>query len=144
MRRRRLINDQGGASAMEFALVAPAFIFLLVCIAQLGLLYFANAGLKNAVSEGARYATIYHVLEEEGDRAALVAAIEDRVEGAAFGIDRDALDDADTIQVTLNTAGTSWFADISMTYTMTLHFILFEKSFTLNQTRRTFLQAVPD
>jgi Flp pilus assembly protein TadG len=128
---------------MEFALVAPAFIFLLFCVAQLGLLYFASAGVKNAVAEGARFATIYHVLEDQADKDALVAALEDRVEEAAFGVDRAALNNPNTITVALNTAGASRFADISMTYTMTLNFILFEKTITLNQSRRTFLQAVP-
>jgi Flp pilus assembly protein TadG len=37
----------------------PALVVFVVGIAELGILFMANAGLRNAVAEGARYATIY-------------------------------------------------------------------------------------
>ena len=55
----RLKREDKGAAALEFALVAPVLILFIVGIAQFGVLFMANNGLRNAVGEGARYATIY-------------------------------------------------------------------------------------
>lgn len=50
----RLAADRSGASALEFALVATPFIFLLLAVMEIGLVYFANFSLENTVSYGAR------------------------------------------------------------------------------------------
>lgn len=50
----RFARDQRGASALEFAIVAAPFIFLLLAIMQIGYVYFANFALDGAVSNGAR------------------------------------------------------------------------------------------
>ena len=55
----RLPGDSRGASTLEFALASPVLIALFIGIAQLGLGFYAAAGMKHAVAEGARYATIY-------------------------------------------------------------------------------------
>jgi Flp pilus assembly protein TadG len=50
----RFARDERGASALEFALVAAPFIFLLLAIMQVGYVFFANFALDGAVSDGAR------------------------------------------------------------------------------------------
>ena len=40
---RRLIRDSEGAAVLEFAIIAPVFFAVIFAIAQLGLLFFANA-----------------------------------------------------------------------------------------------------
>lgn len=47
---------QRGASAVEFALVAPVFFLLLFSIADFGMMMWANLTMQHAVREGARYA----------------------------------------------------------------------------------------
>jgi hypothetical protein len=44
---------------MEFAFAIPILLTMVIGAAQLGIMSFANAGLKNAVGEGARYATTF-------------------------------------------------------------------------------------
>ena len=46
--------DRSGASALEFALVAVPFLLLIFAVLEVGLVYFANFTLENAVSRGAR------------------------------------------------------------------------------------------
>jgi Flp pilus assembly protein TadG len=47
-------RDRSGASALEFALVAVPFLLLIFAVIEVGLVYFANFTLENAVSRGAR------------------------------------------------------------------------------------------
>lgn len=44
-----------GSSIVEFALIAPLFLFLLIAIIELGLLFWANLTMQYAVAEGARH-----------------------------------------------------------------------------------------
>lgn len=47
-------RDHSGASAVEFALVAAPLIFLLLGILQVGVVFFSNFALEDAVERGAR------------------------------------------------------------------------------------------
>ena len=55
----KLIADRAGSSAVEFAVSVPVLVMLIWGIAQVGLLYEANAGMQHALGEGARMATIF-------------------------------------------------------------------------------------
>ena len=54
-----LIRDERGSPVIEFAIVVPALVSIIFGIAQLGLIYQANAGIQHALGEAARYATLY-------------------------------------------------------------------------------------
>ncbi len=47
-------RDASGASAVEFAMLAFPTILLLLAVLEVGIVYFANFELENAVSQGAR------------------------------------------------------------------------------------------
>lgn len=49
-------NKERGASAVEFAIVAPVVIFLLIAIVELCAVFWVNLTMQYAVREGARYA----------------------------------------------------------------------------------------
>lgn len=51
---RRFLRQGEGATAVEFALVAPAFIALLYAILQTALLFFAQQALQTATLQAAR------------------------------------------------------------------------------------------
>ena len=53
-RLRRLSRDSSGASAVEFAIIAPFLLLLLFGVFGVGLIYSANSSLENAVAQGAR------------------------------------------------------------------------------------------
>ncbi len=126
-----LRRDERGAGAVEFALIAPALLAFIVGIAQLGVLFMANAGLRNAVAEGARLAAIFPRPSDED--------ILDRVENREFGLRSDLVTEP-TINHGTDANGMA-FADISMSYAVPLNFIFFETPpVTLTETRRVFTQ----
>lgn len=47
---------QRGATIVEFAIIAPVFILLMIGVIELSMVYFANLTMQHAVREGARYA----------------------------------------------------------------------------------------
>lgn len=51
---KRLAHAEGGASAMEFSIIAVPFIFLLLACLELGLIFVANTSLQNATFVAAR------------------------------------------------------------------------------------------
>jgi Flp pilus assembly protein TadG len=47
---------QGGATAVEMAILAPVFLLVIFGILEMSLMYFADLSMQYAVREGARYA----------------------------------------------------------------------------------------
>jgi Flp pilus assembly protein TadG len=125
----RLGRDKKGIGAVEFALILPLLILLIVGIAQMGIMYFAHAGLRNLVAEGARYASISPRPTD--------TAIKARLDQGGFGLNAAQLKPA---AITYgNTGGNPW-ADISVSYTVHLNFIFWAPApFDITETRRVFL-----
>jgi Flp pilus assembly protein TadG len=130
MRRlRNLIRNERGNGIVEFALIAPAFVTFIIAISQFGILFFAESGLKSAVAEGARYATIY----PRPTNAQIIARITDR----KFGMDAANITDP---TVTACTSGGRSCLDISMGYKVDMDFVFFTWStITLTENRRVFV-----
>jgi len=127
----RLIRDVRAAGAVEFALAAPIFIFLVNGVAQLGILFFANAGLNNALAEGARYATVFPQPTD--------AQIEARINNERWGLDGARLDIAPPAR---GEANGSPYIELRMTYDVNLNFIFFDIGpVTLTQSRRVYLYS---
>ncbi|GAA4641738.1 hypothetical protein GCM10023115_01610 [Pontixanthobacter gangjinensis] len=54
-----LRKDARGGAIIEFALVAPLLIVMLLATMNLGIYYFAQNSIDNAIDEAARKATVY-------------------------------------------------------------------------------------
>jgi Flp pilus assembly protein TadG len=52
-------KSQRGASAVEFAILAPLFVALLFAIVEFGLIIYTKSMLAHASREGARYGVVY-------------------------------------------------------------------------------------
>jgi Flp pilus assembly protein TadG len=65
---KRIAEDERGATAIEFALVAPAFLSLIVAVINVSLLGMSVASLHYAVEEGARCASVRQVCPEPASR----------------------------------------------------------------------------
>jgi len=125
----RLRRDRRGGGAVEFALIAPILFGAIIGIAQLGILFFANAGLSNAVAEGARYATIYPKPTDTQIRA--------RIAAQRFGLKANLLT---TPTITPGTSSGAKYVDISMSYAVPLDFVFFDgPTVTLVKTRRAYV-----
>ena len=128
---RRLRLNERAAAALEFAILAPALILMIVGIGQLGILFMANAGLRNAVAEGARFATIWPRPSDTD--------IINRVTSSEFGL---VPENMTTPTVTHGVSGGANYVDITMSYNVPLNFIFFTTPpVTLTETRRAFVQA---
>lgn len=132
--KRRFLRGERGAGAVEFALAAPILFTLIIGVAQLGILFFASAGLQNAVAEGARLATIYPRPSDE--------RIAEVIMDSRFGMKAaNIVADPEIVHGT-DENGLS-YADISLSYEVPLNFIFFETPpVTLTETRRVFTQPV--
>ena len=58
MTRRNFLRDPSGSSAVEFAVVGPVFLMLVIGMMYGCLMIFSTASLHYAVEEGARCASI--------------------------------------------------------------------------------------
>lgn len=125
---RALFRDRAGASAVEFALAAPALLLFVIGMIQLGLLFSATAGMANGVNEAARYATIYPT-PSDADILSKVSQKRFMVQSAY-----------QTVSLSRGTANGVQYLDITMNYSAPLNFIFFSTPpVTLRQTRRVYL-----
>jgi Flp pilus assembly pilin Flp len=128
----RLGRDRRGLAAVEFALIAPVFLLLIFGMLQLGMLFMANHGLRNAVAEGARHATIFPRPTD--------AQIVKHIEQGQFGLKSQYLTKPKIEWKQVSGSGAN-FVDISMEYSAPVDFIFFKTPpIKLTQTRRAFVQ----
>ncbi len=126
---RRLRRDRRGTAAAEFALTIPIFLAIMFGVIQVGILFFANAGLQNALGDGAREATLWP-RKSETELAAEITA-------SRFGVKPDNM--ADPV-FTYGAAGGQDYVEISVSYTADLNFLLFQvPGITLQHSRRAYL-----
>lgn len=68
---------------VEFALVVPLLIFVMVGIMQFGVIYYSIGTVNNAAREGARYATVHPSKNDPtgGDPKSIQAVVKSRLGG---------------------------------------------------------------
>lgn len=126
---KRLAADARATSAVEFALSAGILMLVLVGLAQVGILFMANAGLRHAVGEGARLSTIFPTPSD----STIVA----KVASTRFGVNPAYITAGPT--VTHGTENGASYTQVSMSYSVPLNFVLFSvPAVTLTETRRAF------
>jgi Flp pilus assembly protein TadG len=125
----RFWRDQRGVGALEFALLTPALVLIIAGIGQIGILFMANAGLRHAVAEGARFATIWPRPSDTD--------ITNFITSSRFGLDPDNVEAPDIDHGEVD--GTN-YVDITVTYTVDLNFVFFTiEDLELTQSRRAFI-----
>ena len=94
---RRRLREQGGATAVEFSLIATLLFLLLFGILQFGLTYNRQQGLHHAVREGARLASLGNDVTP--------ADVVSRVHAAAPAFIGDEVNDLDITVTPVNWCG---------------------------------------
>ncbi len=126
---RQLVRSRSGAAAAEFAIVVPVLIMVLFAILQFGMLFFANAGVQNAVGEGARMATLWPRRTQ--------AQITSEITASRFGVNPNQLS---APVFNYGRAGGQDFVEITLSYEAEMEFLFFEvPTVTLTHTRRAYL-----
>ncbi|MBW8785794.1 MAG: pilus assembly protein [Novosphingobium sp.] len=91
---------------MEFAVAAPIIVLAIVGFMQVGLYYAASAGMKNALDEGVRLATIYPRPTD--------TTIQNQITAKAFGLNTNNL----TLTLTHGTSNGGATLTIAASYTV--------------------------
>jgi Flp pilus assembly protein TadG len=133
MTNRPITQDEQGAASLEFAFAVPIIFTMMIGITQMGTLFYANAGVKHAVAEGARLASIFPYPGETAVSAA--------VNGTNFGLDPANIVGTPAV-VQRTDAGGNEVVDITLNYRVPLDFKFFTaRPLTLSHTRTVFLQT---
>lgn len=124
-----LLHATDGAASVEFVIIAPFLILLLIGILQTGMLLLAQNGLQQGVEAGARYATIYPRPTDSQISAKILAS--------GYGMSSSAIS-SPTFSHGTTSLGTP-YVDITMKYSMTPNFIFFKSApIHLSHSRRAF------
>jgi Flp pilus assembly protein TadG len=135
----RLKRDQRGISAVEFGLIAPVLIGLIIGVGQMGILFEAQAGLRHAVQEGARYATIYVYNSSGVAMRPTNAQIIAKVNASKYGLNSSYVTGP---SITSGTSNGATYLDITMSYAVPLDFVFYHPpAITLTETRRAYVQS---
>lgn len=126
----RLAWDCRGVGVLEFALVAPVLLAMLIGIPALGILFCAQAGLRSTVEDAARYATTWPKPSE--------ADIQARITANRFG-----MDPANIVAptVTFTTSSKPNYVTITMGYNLNVNFLVVSKTIALSETRRAYVTS---
>ena len=125
---RKLLKDERGANAVEFAIAVPILTLMIYGIFTIGMLFQANAGLQHALGEAARYATIYPTPSDTD--------IQTRITSSKFGLNGGTLQPP----VIDNTQLANGYKTITLTYTRPTNFLFFQgPTVTLTRSKRVYI-----
>ena len=120
--------DRRGNSTVELAFTLPLILTAIIGILQLSTMFFANAGLKQAVESGARYATLYPSPSD----SQIIA----KVHASRYGLDSARITGPSISHGTSNGVN---YIDLSMSYAVPLNFVFFQAgSLTLSHSQRAY------
>ena len=132
-----LLRDQRGATVIEFAFAFPVLIVMLWAIVQLGFILRANAGIQQALGEGARFATLCLSPTILGCTPPTRAAVEARMEASVAGTE---LGTFNAELPTVGTSGGATYYDLRVNYTMPTSLLLFPgPTVTLSKSKRVWV-----
>lgn len=118
-------RDNSGAAAIEFALAVPVLIMFIWGIFQIGLLFWASAGMQHALGEGARLATLYPTPTN--------TQIQTKITSEVFGTQNGTF----TASPPVNGTG---FKTLSVTYTAPTHFLFMTgPTVTLTRSKKVYV-----
>jgi Flp pilus assembly protein TadG len=131
-------NDRG-AAVVEMALTVPVLVTMIYGIFTIGLMFDANAGIQQALGEGARYATVCTSVSSAGVCSSPSDdSIVTRMRSKVFGMNVGAFD-TPTV-TTPDSASCSNCRDLSVTYRVTPYFLFFSApQVVMTRTKRVYL-----
>lgn len=101
----RLRSDQRGSVLVEFALLAPVFLTLLLGVLQVGLQVQNSNAVRNVASDGARFAVVQYQLNRGSATDVIETWIRSRAVSRAYNLDTDRLTVTVTEVATSRVAG---------------------------------------
>lgn len=126
----KLVRSERGAALIEFALVSPIIILMLIAALQIGMMLHASSGMQHALGEAARAARVVEDPTEEQ----IETMVMNRLQGTYGNVTITAL----TAEIT---AGTVSSARLTLRYAYDPEFVLIDvPPFAMQATRTVYLQ----
>jgi Flp pilus assembly pilin Flp len=134
--RPRDLRDESGAAAIEFAIAVPVLIMMIWGIFQVAMVLQANAGVQQALGQGARYATIFNTTTNSRPTDDQISS---RITAAKFGIRNGTWH---TPVIDDSHEASDGYIDISVEYDVPTDFLLFDgPDVTLAHSKRVYTQT---
>lgn len=112
---KRIGADRAGATAVEFALIAPVLFTLLVGTMNLGQYYYADNSLTQAIDQTARAASVYPTPSDSALQTVFSNSLLKKNSGA-------------TMTIAKGTSGTVDYLDLQSTQNTEIDFIFYKFS----------------
>jgi Flp pilus assembly protein TadG len=140
--KRRLRTNEEGAAVVEFAFAMPLLIMFIWGIAQFGMVMAADAGIQNALGEGARMATIFPTPDNTTIRQRMQASLFGNFLGS-YTITTPAITNVTRTTTTNGVTSTTVigrYMDLNVTYTVTPNFLFFNGPvITMPRSKRVYI-----
>lgn len=91
-RLRRIRGHAGGSTAVEFALIGPAMILVLLAVVQIGLQIQNYNAVRNLAVDGSRFAAVEYQKGTRSTPSAIETWIRTKAIGGVYNLDTDRLD----------------------------------------------------
>ncbi len=119
---------KSGAAAMEFAYIVPIWVVMVFSFINVGIYFFAAAGLKHSIDEASRYATIWPSPTD--------AQLAQRINATRFGYDPARLSAPTFLR---GSSQGSNYVDITLNYQTSLNFLVVSfPAITITERRRAY------
>ena len=130
------LRDESGAAAIEFAIAVPVLMMMIWGIFQIAMVLQANAGVQQALGQGARYATIFDTTTNQRPTDDQISA---RITAAKFGTGNGTWH---TPVIDDSNEASDGYIDISVEYDVPTDFLLFSgPDVTLSHSKRVYTQT---
>ena len=127
---KRKMNERGSA-VVEFAVAAPVLVMMIWGMFQVFVVYQANAGMKHALGEAARYATIFPTPSD--------ADIQTKITSSKFGVANGTWG-TPVIDNTNAAAASGGYKVVTVSYSQPTDFLMFDgPTVTLTESKRIYL-----
>lgn len=121
---------------MEFAFAVPVLVMMIWGMFQVSLLLEANAGVDQALGEGARYATIFDTTTNARPTDQQIA---DKITARKFGT---GLGDWEDPEINTDNETSDHYIDISVSYDVPTDFLFFQgPDITIAKSKRVYVQS---
>lgn len=123
--------DERGSAVVEFAVAAPVLVMMIWGMFQVFVVYQANAGMKHALGEAARYATIFPTPTD--------AELQAKITSAKFGVANGTWG-TPAIDNTNAAPAAGGYKVITVSYSQPTDFLMFNgPTVTLTESKRIYL-----
>lgn len=137
---KKLIRDERGATVVELAFALPVLVVMIWMITQLGFILRANAGIQQALGEGARFATLCPTPTILGCTPPSASDIRARMLAAVGGTELGSFN-AESPTLQTDASGARYY-DLRVTYSMPTSLLLFPgPTVNLGKTKRVWVAS---